>query len=272
MMGAGGDAGAAGTAAATAMASRDDRTRAVVSESAGLVPRLLDDVFSRIAAERRADDPMTHGMRVESASDAIAQSTSGRVVELRVSFVEILNEQFRDLLVGAPNGAVGGRGNHGQMTPAEIEAAQAQVPRIDVRAGADGIVRARGLTRARCANESDVLELLARGAAMRATAATRMNQHSSRSHAVLTLELIRERPSPASVPSVPAAGSSLGRANTNMSNNHKGKSSGSSGSIVTCAKLHLVDLAGSERAKRTGTAGARFKESVRINEVRILNL
>jgi kinesin family protein 4/21/27 len=158
------------------------------------------------------------------------------------------------------------------MTPAEIEAAQAQVPRIDVRAGADGIVRARGLTRARCANESDVLELLARGAAMRATAATRMNQHSSRSHAVLTLELIRERPSPASVPSVPAAGSSLGRASTNMSNNHKGKSSGSSGSIVTCAKLHLVDLAGSERAKRTGTAGARFKESVRINEVRILNL
>ena len=33
------------------------------------------------------------------------------------------------------------------------------------------------------------------------------------------------------------------------------------------AKLHLVDLAGSERAKKTGAVGARFKESVGINQV-----
>ena len=32
------------------------------------------------------------------------------------------------------------------------------------------------------------------------------------------------------------------------------------------AKLHLVDLAGAERQKRTGATGARFKESVRINQ------
>ena len=32
------------------------------------------------------------------------------------------------------------------------------------------------------------------------------------------------------------------------------------------AKFHLVDLAGSERAKRTGTKGLRFKESISINQ------
>jgi phosphoribosylformimino-5-aminoimidazole carboxamide ribonucleotide (ProFAR) isomerase len=34
-----------------------------------------------------------------------------------------------------------------------------------------------------------------------------------------------------------------------------------------CAKFHLVDLAGSERTKRTGAVGARFKETVTINQV-----
>jgi hypothetical protein len=32
------------------------------------------------------------------------------------------------------------------------------------------------------------------------------------------------------------------------------------------SKFHLVDLAGSERNKKTGTQGARFKESVNINQ------
>eukprot|EP00878_Enallax_costatus_P039384 GHUV01045044.1.p1 GENE.GHUV01045044.1~~GHUV01045044.1.p1 ORF type:complete len:105 (-),score=30.38 GHUV01045044.1:325-639(-) len=34
-----------------------------------------------------------------------------------------------------------------------------------------------------------------------------------------------------------------------------------------CAKFHLVDLAGSERTKRSGAVGARFKETVTINQV-----
>jgi hypothetical protein len=46
-------------------------------------------------------------------------------------------------------------------------------------------------------------------------------------------------------------------------------SSGAGGEQVEyrCAKFHLVDLAGSERTKRTGAVGARFKETVTINQV-----
>merc|ERR1711865_4977 len=40
----------------------------------------------------------------------------------------------------------------------------------------------------------------------------------------------------------------------------------SASSKFSSAKLHLVDLAGAERQKRTGATGARFKESVRINQ------
>ena len=59
-----------------------------------------------------------------------------------------------------------------------------------------------------------------------------MNRHSSRSHAIFTVTIDQQL--------------------------RDGR--------FTSAKLHLVDLAGSERQKRTGAVGARFQESVRINQ------
>uniref|UniRef100_A0A3Q2Q353 Kinesin motor domain-containing protein n=1 Tax=Fundulus heteroclitus TaxID=8078 RepID=A0A3Q2Q353_FUNHE len=78
-----------------------------------------------------------------------------------------------------------------------------------------------------------MLELLGAvemGNALRHTGATGMNEHSSRSHVILTLQI--------SVRSLKSARSS---------------------------KLCLVDLAGSERAGKTGNAGAQLKESALIN-------
>ncbi|XP_068422801.1 kinesin-like protein KIF27 isoform X2 [Clinocottus analis] len=63
-----------------------------------------------------------------------------------------------------------------------------------------------------------------------------MNEHSSRSHAILTLQLIQ----------------------CYHSNNSSVRS-------VRSSKLCLVDLAGSERAGKTGNTGTRLKESVLIN-------
>uniref|UniRef100_A0A4W5M6X4 Kinesin motor domain-containing protein n=1 Tax=Hucho hucho TaxID=62062 RepID=A0A4W5M6X4_9TELE len=59
-----------------------------------------------------------------------------------------------------------------------------------------------------------------------------MNERSSRSHAIVTLQLTQHHHDNGSVRS---------------------------------SKLHLVDLSGSERAARTGNTGLRLKESVHIN-------
>ena len=66
-----------------------------------------------------------------------------------------------------------------------------------------------------------------------------MNEQSSRSHAIFSIELHQQLPP-----------------------------NPSSGEIdILSAKLHLVDLAGSERTKRSGVAGAAFRETVSINQV-----
>ena len=80
----------------------------------------------------------------------------------------------------------------------------------------------------------ELLSVLETGNALRHTGTTGMNEHSSRSHAILTLQLIQ------------------------CCHNNSLKS-------VRSSKLCLVDLAGSERAGKTGNTGTRLKESVQIN-------
>merc|ERR1719221_200333 len=80
-----------------------------------------------------------------------------------------------------------------------------------------------------------ILKLLAQGQARRAVGQTNMNEHSSRSHAVLTILV-----------------STCDCGDTD-------------GSTRVTSKLHLVDLAGSERQKATGATGDRLKEGAQIN-------
>uniref|UniRef100_A0A8C9XKZ3 Kinesin motor domain-containing protein n=1 Tax=Sander lucioperca TaxID=283035 RepID=A0A8C9XKZ3_SANLU len=82
----------------------------------------------------------------------------------------------------------------------------------------------------------ELLSVLETGNALRHTGTTGMNEHSSRSHAIFTLQLIQ----------------------CCHNNNSSLKS-------VRSSKLCLVDLAGSERAGKTGNTGTRLKESVHIN-------
>lgn len=82
----------------------------------------------------------------------------------------------------------------------------------------------------------ELLNILETGNALRHTGTTGMNEHSSRSHTILTLQLIQCC--------------------------HNNKSSLKS---IRSSKLCLVDLAGSERAGKTGNTGTRLKESVYIN-------
>jgi kinesin family member 5 len=86
---------------------------------------------------------------------------------------------------------------------------------------------------------ADALSLLLKGHQNRAVASTRLNSHSSRSHAVLILRVDRRVPL-----KTPTADST-----------HQ----------LLRGTLHLVDLAGSERAKRSGVEGIHLEELKAIN-------
>uniref|UniRef100_A0A452GKK7 Kinesin family member 16B n=1 Tax=Gopherus agassizii TaxID=38772 RepID=A0A452GKK7_9SAUR len=84
-------------------------------------------------------------------------------------------------------------------------------------------------------NYSDVEELMEAGNINRTTAATGMNDVSSRSHAIFTINFTQAK-FDAEMP------------------------------CETVSKIHLVDLAGSERADATGATGVRLKEGGNINK------
>lgn len=81
----------------------------------------------------------------------------------------------------------------------------------------------------------EILRLMEEGNNLRTTAATNMNDTSSRSHAIFTITFVQ-------------AGYLEGMPHETLS------------------KIHLVDLAGSERANATGATGQRLKEGAHINK------
>ncbi|POM60019.1 Kinesin-like protein [Phytophthora palmivora] len=129
--------------------------------------------------------------------------------EITVSIMEIYNEQIRDLL-----------------------AQDAVNTNLQVRQGPTGNF-VPGLTVVPVQTLDEVFELIKRGNKNRSTHATDMNEHSSRSHSILSIQL---------------------------------KSLNIVTNVVASGKLFLVDLAGSERLSKTGAEGLRLKEAQNINK------
>ncbi|TMW62185.1 hypothetical protein Poli38472_009678 [Pythium oligandrum] len=129
--------------------------------------------------------------------------------EITVSIMEIYNEQIRDLL-----------------------AADAANTNLQVRQGPTGNF-VPGLTTIPVQTLDEVFDLIKRGNKNRSTHATDMNEHSSRSHSILSIQL---------------------------------KSTNIVTGTVANGKLFLVDLAGSERLSKTGAEGQRLKEAQNINK------
>ena len=168
----------------------------------GLIPRFMSDVFGYLEQRKKE-------------TDAGIDKTGQNLLEYRVSasFLEVYGEDVHDLL------------DKDRKT-------------LPLREDANGGVVVQGLTSRSVANTEDALNVLHEGTLNRTTAATLMNLHSSRSHAVFTVHLQQ----------------------TNRSNN------GADLDVTTTSCFTFVDLAGSERMKKTGAEGERAKEGIKINE------
>ncbi|GME28749.1 kinesin family protein [Neofusicoccum parvum] len=134
---------------------------------------------------------------------------------VHVSYFEVYNEHVRDLL--------------SQRTSPSIY--------LKIRESQTDGVYVQGLTDAPVRSYADVERLMKTGDLNRTTASTKMNDTSSRSHAVFTINLKQMQ-------------HSLLTDET----------------IERSARMRLVDLAGSERAKSTEATGQRLVEGGKINK------
>ncbi|KAI0145220.1 kinesin-domain-containing protein [Xylariaceae sp. FL1272] len=163
----------------------------------GLIPRTCEDLFQRI----------------ESAQN----ETPNISYHVRVSYFEVYNEHVRDLLVPVnPN-----------QPPYYLKIRESPV---------DGPY-VKDLTEVPVRNFNEILRYMKAGDSSRTVASTKMNDTSSRSHAVFTIM--------------------LKQIHHDMETDETTERS---------SRIRLVDLAGSERAKSTEATGARLREGSNINK------
>ncbi|XP_040207207.1 kinesin-like protein KIF16B isoform X1 [Rana temporaria] len=151
----------------------------------------------------------------EGLFSRIADVTRRGIASFRteVSYLEIYNERVRDLL----------RRKSSKTFNLRVREHPKEGPYVE------------DLSKHLVQNYSDVEELMDAGNINRTTAATGMNDVSSRSHAIFTINFTQAK-FDAEMP------------------------------CETVSKIHLVDLAGSERADATGATGVRLKEGGNINK------
>ena len=157
------------------------------------------------------DDVETKGIIpriVEQIFASILSSPGNIEYTVRVSYMEIYMERIRDLL-------------------------QPQHDNLPVHEEKNRGVYVKGLLEIYVSSVQEVYEVMRRGGAARAVAATNMNQESSRSHSIFVLTVTQ-----------------------------KNVETGSAKS----GQLFLVDLAGSEKVGKTGASGQTLEEAKKINK------
>jgi kinesin family protein C2/C3 len=201
----------------------DSTQEKVYSEIADLVVSVLDGYNVCIFAYGQTGSgktytmngpPENRGCNLRALHDLFVKSKERRrdAIEdvITVSVLEIYNESIRDLLRDPSKG----------------------LKKLEVRRGERGNY-VPDLTTVEVHDDAEVLELMDMADSVRAAASTDMNEHSSRSHMLLSVHVATLH-----------------------------KSSG----MRTFSKLHLVDLAGSERINKSNATGQALKEAQNINK------
>ena len=145
---------------------------------------------------------------VEQMFASILRSPGNIEYTVRVSYMEIYMEKIKDLLVP-------------------------QNDNLPVHEEKSRGVYVKGLLEIYVSSVQEVYEVMRRGGSARATAATNMNQESSRSHSIFVITITQ-----------------------------KNVETGSAKS----GQLFLVDLAGSEKVGKTGASGQTLEEAKKINK------
>ncbi len=198
-----------------------------------MIPRLFEGYNATVLAYGQTGSGKTHSMGTSYDSSTTPPELAGVIpravgeifseisrraeqidVTVSVAFVELYREQLYDLLSA--------KSSKKEDCVCELREDPAK-----------GVV-IPGLTESGVSSVEETMRRLEAGSSKRVTAATAMNNTSSRSHAIFTLFL-------------------------NIVNKEEGGN-------ATVSKFHLVDLAGSERAKKTLATGDRFKEGAAINQ------
>eukprot|EP01012_Entosiphon_sulcatum_P054700 TRINITY_DN7575_c0_g1_i1.p1 TRINITY_DN7575_c0_g1~~TRINITY_DN7575_c0_g1_i1.p1 ORF type:complete len:1133 (+),score=234.87 TRINITY_DN7575_c0_g1_i1:48-3446(+) len=169
----------------------------------GIIPRLCEELFHRI-----------HSCQLEN------QNVSFKV---EASYMEIYNEKVRDLLTE------GSAGSFEDQRTLRVRQHPVTGPFVD------------GLSSFAVTDFPAIRHLMEQGGLHRVTASTRMNDRSSRSHAIFTLTFSQ----------LIILGASDGGDGVQTKSR--------------ISKIHLVDLAGSERVAMSGVEGLQFKEATMIN-------
>jgi Kinesin motor domain len=145
-------------------------------------------------------------------------------IEVSVSFLEIYNNSLIDLLIPRAS----------RTAPATTSAAV--MTQLKIREDPTRGVFVHGLSVRDVMSVEDVHAVITEGFTRRTTAPTKMNEVSSRSHAVLTFYVRQQQ-----------------RGDTDGITNME-------------SRMNLIDLAGSERLHQTGAAGVRAREGAMINQ------
>lgn len=155
--------------------------------------------------------------------EAVEPNTTFKIY---VQFLEIYGEDIKDLLDNT------------------------RTAKVSIRESTSGDVFISGAKEELVNSPEQMMKALEDGSKFRTTASTRMNQSSSRSHAIFTVILEQ----------------SFFAENTAAVDEGQEAGTGAKAppEIRKC-KFHFVDLAGSERAKRTGASGQHLKEGIDIN-------
>ncbi|KAK6526209.1 hypothetical protein TWF694_004829 [Orbilia ellipsospora] len=209
-------------------------------DASGVIPRAALALFEKLSpASKTSSSGIKTPSRYSTPLPNMQRQpiSQDRPWSMKATYVEIYNEQLRDLLL--PD------------TTAVTDRRQ-----VNIREDTRGRILLTGLQEMPIESVDDLLAALNFGSSIRQTDSTAINAKSSRSHAVFSINLIQRKPKTA-----------LGRdlKEKRYSAPADILASTSDGFVTVDSKLHFVDLAGSERLKNTGAYGDRAKEGISIN-------